>query len=483
MLTRDEILRIYAQGPEAVVALVEGLLTVQAAQAAELAELRDRMQRLEDRIAKDSHNSHQPPSRDLPPKPKSLRRASERQPGGQPGHRGTTLAWCAEPDAVVVHHPTTCANCGAALETAPVVGDRRRQVVDLPVLRLATTEQVVERRCCAACGQVTQAAFPPEARGPVRYGPRLRGLVVYLNQYQLLPVARIQTFLADLFSCSLSVGTVARAVADCDAALAATETTIQQALQQAPVAHFDETGLRVAGTQQWVHVASTDQWTHYHVHPRRGAAGMEAAGVLPGFGGVAVHDGLHGYRTFACGHALCNVHHLRELTFIAEQYQQAWAADGKALLQELQQAVATAHAAGQDHLAPALVTRAHQRYRALARAGLAANPPTPKARGAPGPPKRSPGGKLAERLGRYETEALTFLADFRVPFDNNQAERDLRMVKVRQKISGGFRTTLGAAQFARLRGYLSTAHKQGHSPLLALQTACAGHPLVLAGPE
>lgn len=477
MITRDEILRIYAEGPEAVVALVAGLLAVQAA---EVAALTARIQALEDRLAKDSHNSHQPPSRDLPPKPKSLRQPSGRKPGGQPGHAGTTLAWSTTPDAVVVHRPPMCAGCGAALETATVVGERRRQVVDLPPLRLATTEHVAEGRRCGACGQVTQAAFPTEARGPVRYGPRLRGFLVYLHAYQLLPVARIQELVSDLFPCSLSVGTVASAVADGDRALAGTEMAIREALQQVPVAHFDETGLRVTGTQQWVHVASTDRLTHYHVHPRRGAAGMEAAGVLPGFTGVAVHDGLHGYRTFACGHALRNVHHLRELTFIAEQYHQAWAADGKALLQELHAAVTTAGATGQDHLAPMRVRQAHQRYRALARAGLAANPPQPKAPGAPGPPKRSPGGKLAERLGRYETEALGFLQDFRVPFDNNQAERDLRMVKVRQKISGGFRTTLGAAQFARLRGYISTARKQGHSPLTALQAACAGQPLILA---
>jgi len=476
MITRDEILRIYAEGPEAVVALVAGLLAVQAA---EVAALTARIQALEDRLAKDSHNSHQPPSRDLPPKPKSLRQASGQKPGGQPGHRGTTLAWCATPDAVVVHAPTQCANCGASLATAAVVREARRQVVDVPVVRLRTTEHVAEGRRCTGCGQVSQATFPSEARGPVSYGPRLRGVAVYLNQYQLLPVARSQALLADLFGCSFSVGSLDAAVAECDAVLAATETTIQQALRQAPVAHFDETGLRVARKQQWVHVASTDQLTHYAVHPRRGAVGMAAAGVLPGFGGVAVHDGLHGYRTFACGHALCNVHHLRELTFIAEQYDQAWAADSKKLLQALHQAVATARAAGQEHLPAPRVTRAHQRYRALARAGLAANPPQPKAPGAPGPPKRSPGGKLAERLGRYETEALAFLQDFRVPFDNNQAERDLRMLKVQQKISGGFRTPTGAARFARIRSYLSTARKQGYSPLTALQAACTGSPLIL----
>lgn len=469
----ETIQQIYDQGPAAVAALI-------ARYEAEVAELRARLTALEDRLAKDSHNSHLPPSRDLPPKPKSLRRPSGHKPGGQPGHSGTTLAWSDDPDHALVHHPTTCARCGATLSAAEVVGERRRQVVDLPPLRLETTEHVAEQRRCARCGHVTPAAFPTDARGPVSYGSQLRGLAVYLKAYQLLPYARIQELLSDLFGDSCSTGTVATAMADCDEALGDTETAIQQALQRAAVAHFDETGLRVAGQQQWVHVACTDRLTHYGVQPRRGATGMEAVGVLPGFTGVAVHDGLHGYRTFACAHALCNVHHLRELTFVAEQYQQTWAADFTAWLQELKATVAAARDAGAAQLDPAVVGQAHRRYRARARAGLAANPPQPKAPSTPGPPKRSVGGKLAERLGRYELEALAFLHDFRVPFDNNQAERDLRMVKVQQKISGTFRTALGAAQFARIRGSLSTARKQGYSPLTALQAACAGTPPALA---
>lgn len=466
------IQQIYDQGPEAVAAVIAHL-------EAEINELRVRVQALEDRLAKDSHNSHLPPSRDLPPKPKSLRKPSGRKPGGQPGHTGTTLAWSTEPDHIVVHHPLICAGCGARLDEATVIGDRRRQVVELPPLRLETTEHVAEQRRCAGCGHVTPATFPPEARGPVSYGPDLRGLAVYLKIYQLLPSARIQDLLGDLFDRSFSVGTLASAVADSDTILAETERAIQQALQQADVLHADETGLRVDGGQQWLHVACTDRLTHYRVDPKRGRAGMDAAGVLPGFTGVAVHDGLHGYGTFPCAHALCNVHHLRELTFVAEQYQQPWAEDIKDLLQEVQVAVAVARDAGQDQLDAPTVARAIQRYRDLATAGLAANPPKPKAPGTPGPPKRTKAGKLAEWLGRHELETLLFLHDFRVPFDNNQAERDLRMMKVQQKISGTFRTARGAAQFGRIRGYVSTARKQGYDPLTALQAACSGHPLVL----
>lgn len=473
-MERDDIQALYEQGPEAIAALI-------AHYDAELARLRAQVQALTDRLAKDSHNSHQPPSRDYRPKPTSLRTPSGRKPGGQAGHRGTTLAWCATPDRVVTQRPTICAGCGASLADAPVVRTERRQVMDLPVLRLATTEQVVETRGCPHCGCRTRGAFPPEARSRVSYGPQVLGLAVYLHQFQLLPYARIQDLLAELFGCSLSVGTIVAAVAAADAALAETEAAIQQAVQQAPVAHFDETSLRVDGHRQWIHVAGTAHLTHYGVQRQRGRAGMDAVGVLPAFTGVAVHDGLHAYETFKdARHARCNVHHLRELTFVAERVEQAWADGLKDLLWELHEAAATARAAGHDHLPASVVADAVRRYRQLAQAGLDANPPTPKASSTPGPRKRTPAGKLAERLGRHELEALAFLHDLRVPFDNNQAERDLRMVKVQQKIAGTFRSAAGAAQFARIRGYLSTARKQGHSPLAALQAACAGHPLVLA---
>jgi transposase len=465
-MERDEILAIYAAGPEAVVALVDELLR--------------RVQALEDRLAVDSHNSHQSPSRDRSRKRRSLRPPSDRTPGGQPDHPGRTLAWSTTPDTVCSHRPARCATCGASLADQPVVGVARRQVVELPVLRVTTTEHTAAACRCGVCGAVTRARFPPEVRAPLSYGPELTGLAVYLNQAQLLPAARTAAVIRDLFGSSLSAGTVTRMVTACHTALAATEATTKAALQQTDVAHFDETGLWVAGRQQWVHVASTTRLTHYGIQPRRGQAGMQAVGVLPTFHGVAVHDGLSSYLAFGAAHGLCNVHHLRDLTFLAEEHQQAWAADLKRLFQTMQAAVRRVRMAGRTELTPAARRRYTARYRELVNAGLQANPPAAKAPSTPGPPKRSRGGKLALRLATQPEAVLRFLHDFRVPFDNNQAERDLRMVKLRQKISGGFRTPTGADQFARIRGYLSTAHKQGHSPLRALQAACAGHPFVLA---
>ena len=478
MLDREEILAIYAQGPEAVVALVQALSTQYAA---EHATLRARVQALEDRLAIDSHNSAQPPSRDQPskPAPKSLRQPSGRTPGGQPGHPGTTLAWSQTPEVVVTHRPTTCPRCQASLDGAVVVAQERRQVQELPPLRLVTTEHVVEICRCAVCGQLSQGAFPAAAVAPVSYGPRLRSLAVYLNQYQLLPYARATELLAELFGCTLAPGTLTRLVAESHTALAATEAAIQQALGQAAVLHVDETGLRVAGGRQWLHVASTERLTHYALQPGRRAELVAACGVLGDFRGVAVHDGHAAYFTFPCDHALCNVHHLRELTFVAERQQQAWAGELKALFLEMNAAVAAARAAGERHLGWVRLALFVGRYRRVVQQGLDANPPQEKPPDRPGPPKRSKAGKLALRLARDADAVLRFLVDFTVPFDNNQAERDLRMVKVQQKIAGCFRTASGAEQFSRIRGYLSTARKQGHSPLVALEAVFAGQPLVL----
>ena len=479
MLTRDEILAIYAQGPEAVVGLIEAL---SATYEGALATVQERLQALEARLALDSHNSAQPPSRDQPrstPKPQSLRQPSGRSPGGQPGHPGTTLARSATPEVVVTHRPASCAHCQTPLALMTVVGRERRQVVDLPPLRLLTTEHVVEICRCAVCGQLSQGAFPAAAVAPVSYGPRLRSLAVYLNQYQLLPAARAAELLRALFACTLSPGTLATMVADSHTALATTAPAIQQALGQAPVLHADETGVRVGGGQQWLHVASTDRLTHYAVQPGRRAELMAACGVLPGFRGVAVHDGQAAYYTFPCAHALCNVHHLRELIFVAEHLQQGWAGELKALLLEMKAAVEAARAAGERHLGWVRLALFVGRYRRLVQQGVDANPPAEKPPDRPGPPKRTKAGKLALRLARHAEAVLRFLHDFTVPFDNNQAERDLRMVKVQQKVSGCFRTSTGATQFCRIRGYLSTARKQGHSPLVALEAVFAGQPLVL----
>ncbi|HEV2462127.1 MAG TPA: IS66 family transposase, partial [Ktedonobacterales bacterium] len=412
-------------------------------------------------------------------KTKSLRRRSGKKPGGQLGHRGETLRLVATPESVVEHRPTVCAGCQAPLGAeAPEVLRERRQVHELPTLRLVVREHQAIHLRCPVCQAVTAGAFPAEAPSRAQYGPHLRALVVYLLEQQLVPYGRVREVLADLFGARLSLGTLVQWVQQAAASLEPVEAAIKAALQQAPVLHNDETGVRQAGRLAWAHVASTKRLTHYAIHAQRGQDATDAIGILPGYRGVSVHDGWKPYQANAsCRHALCNIHHLRELTFLEEQYQQAWAADLKRLLRQMKAATDQARAQGATRLPQAERDGFVARYEHLLVAGLAANPPPARRPHQRGRVKQSPARNLLERLLLGQEAVLAFLDDLTIPFDNNQAERDLRLLKVQQKISGCFRAPTGAAAFARLRSYLSTLRKQGVALLAALETLFAGQPL------
>jgi transposase len=443
------------------------------------AALEARVQELEARLAKDSHNSSKPPSSDgLGRKTRSLRRKSGKPSGGQLGHRGETLRLQSQPDEVVEHRPAVCAACQTPLDGELVVLRERRQVQELPPLRLVVREHQAAHVRCPACQAVTVGTFPAEAPSRAQYGPRLRALVVYLVEQQLVPYGRVQELLADLFGASLSVGTLVAWVQQGAAALEPVEVAIKAALQRVPVLHNDETGVRQAGRLAWAHVASTERLTHYAIHPKRGAEATQQIGILPDYTGVSVHDGWTPYwRSRNCRHALCNIHHLRELTFLEEQYQQGWAADLKHLLLEMKAAVERARAQRQPRLPSGEREAFVARYEALLAAGLAANPSPRRRPRQRGRVKQTPARNLLERLCLGQEPVLAFLNDLTIPFDNNQAERDLRMLKVQQKVSGCFRAPRGAEAFARIRGYLSTLRKQGVALLAALETIFAGHPL------
>ena len=467
------------------IAELEGLVTQLSAQLeAALTQnvaLVERVRELEGRLAKDSHNSSKPPSSDPlgRKRRRSQRRRSGKKPGGQLGHRGETLHLVATPDELVEHRPTACTSCQTPLdETAPVAGYERRQVHDLPPVRLLVREHRALHVRCPACDQVSIGAFPAEAPSRAQYGPRLRALAVYLVEQQLLPYARVREVFADLLSAHVSLGTLTRWVQQGAAALRPVEEQIKAALQRAPVLHSDETGVRRAGTLAWAHVASTTRLTHYAIHAKRGREATDAIGILPGYRGVSVHDGLRSYRAYtACRHALCNIHHLRELTFVEEEYHQTWAKDLKALLLAMKAAVEAACTRGEPALPDAERRAFVARYDDLLAAGLAANPPPERRLGQRGRVKQSPARNLLERLWLGKDEVLAFLHDLTIPFDNNQAEQDLRMLKVQQKIAGSFRADSGSEAFARIRGYCASLRKQGVALLAALVTVFTGQPL------
>lgn len=479
-MERESIEEVYEAGREAVIDLVEGLLARVDELSTEVAELRARLDQ-------NSRNSSKPPSSDgyaKPPAPKSLRRPSGRKPGGQSGHRGHHLKQVESPDEVIHHVPDRCTGCGAELRGAELAGEEVRQIFDLPEIRLAVSEHRAQRKRCS-CGQLSRADFPAGVDAPAQYGPALRGLVLYLIVYQHLPYERAAQLLSDWLGAPLSTGTLAAIVERCGAGLGRFDEQVREEILKSPVIGFDETGARVAGRLRWVHSASTDQWTLYAIHERRGKGGIENLGVLGVYDGVAVHDGWLSYRNYeSVTHALCNVHHLRELQGAIEgdPKTQGWAAAMDELLRELKRTVDAAREAGATAL-PASVTAAFERrYELIIELGHEQNPP-PKRIGKRGPLARSKTANLHRRLDQDRDAVLRFAYDFRIPFDNNQSERDLRMIKLQQKISGCWRTSGGADRFLAMRSYLSSTRKQGRGIIDALSRLAEQDPWLPQGAE
>lgn len=444
-------------------------------------QLREQVKALEAKQAKDSHNSHLPPSSDRfgkqKPKNKSLRKPSGKKPGGQAGHQGHHLQPFEQVDEVVLHQVQECQQCHCPLDSQLATSIERRQVIDLPPQYLWVTEHQSEEKRCPACGAATRAAFPSAVRATTQYGPRIQALGVYLVQGQMVPYARASQMLREVFGLQISASSLLGWVRTCSQALSTVENRIKESLRKASVINQDETGVRVRKHQSYVHVCSTPQLTHFGYHPSRGRVALNAIGILTGFGGTSIHDGYNIYPGYPCQHALCNVHHLRELTFVEEVLKQPWASKMKDLLLEMKEEVARSRQAGKAEVDAVQLANFHFRYGALIREGFQLNPKAP-----PSPDgkrvKQSPAWNLLDRLHRYRQETLRFLHDFAVAFDNNLAERDLRMIKVQQKVSGEFRTDQGAEHFCRLRSYLSTLRKQGLPLFSALQQTLAGHPVL-----
>ncbi len=441
-------------------------------------------QELRGKLAKNSQNSSKPPSTDgyKKPKPKSLRKPSGKQSGGQKGHPGARLQRVENPDHTILYPVLNCQACGHSLKQSPVSGHRGRQVIDLPPLKLEVTEHQVQQKVCPDCGCSNEAPFPAEAKTSVQYGSRIKSLLVYLNQYQLLPYERTVQLVEDLFSRTISQGTLYDWNTACFQHLESTEERIRQAILASEVVHFDETGLRSQGKLHWLHTAGTEQLTFYGLHARRGKEAMDELEILPHYTGCAVHDHWKSYFMFSCEHALCNAHHLRELTYLAEQEKQDWATSMIALLLEAKKASESMPENCLAEDSSELASILH-RYDALIQEGLAQNLPPPEAttrKKKRGRSKQSKAKNLLDRLRDFKDQVLAFLVHPRIPFDNNQGERDIRMAKLKQKISGCFRGQDGGEIFSRIRGYVSTLRKNDLNILEGIQSAFDQSPILPA---
>jgi transposase len=485
MPTEEDIHTAFEQGEAAVMAMFHAVATQVAALAQQLAKQGAVLEELQARLAKSSSNSGKPPSSDGYGKAKrtiSLRKSGDKSTGGQPGHAGQTLMAAEQPERIVTHEVPRCGHCQASLQDIEAVGYEERQVFDLPAIRIEVTAHRAAIKVCPVCGHRSKGIFPDAVTQAVQYGPMVHTWAAYFTNHHHIPVERTTEVFADLVQHRLSEATVLKASEHLDTCIAPSTEAVKGLLRDAEVLHVDESGLRVRGTLHWLHVASTERLTSYAVHAKRGHEAMEAAGILGSFRGTMVHDHWKPYFTYdECTHALCNAHHLRELRFIATQYHQAWANDMAALLVEIKAAVAATPAPAMGLALPELLAF-ETRYDAIVQAGFAANPVSvPTAEGEAtkrGRPKQAPPVNLLLRLRDFKGQVLAFMADFRVPFDNNQGERDIRMVKVKQKVSGGFRTLEGAQRFGRIRGYLSTARKHAHNVFKAIRDAFEGQPFI-----
>jgi transposase len=471
--SENEIRTAYQQGEDAVVILFYETFS----------KLADRIQKLEDQIAKNSDNSGKPPSSDgLKKRPKSLRHKSGKKSGGQPGHVGSTLKMVEQADHIETHVVERCAHCRANLKDVEARKYEKRQVFDVPPTRVEVTEHRAEIKDCPICQHTTTAGFPAQVSQPVQYGERIKAQMVYFNQQHHVPLERTAEILEDLYEQSVSEGTIVEA---CNQVARQVEPVYQaikaELVATTGTAHFDETGGRIDKKLWWLHGVCTNLLTYYAVHQNRGCKALDAIGIFPVFKGTAMHDAYRSYFQYKdVKNALCNAHHLRELVFVVDQYQQSWALDMKKLLLEIKDSVSAAQP-DRDCLLPAQITDFETRFDTIVAEGLQANfipeqlEPLPKKRGKP---KQHPGKNLADHFTLRKQETLAFMYDFKVPFDNNQAERDIRMLKLKQKVSGCFRSKEGAEVFCLNRSYISTARKNGQRVLNVLQLALTGSPFV-----
>jgi transposase len=439
--------------------------------------LEERIRQLEGQLHKDSHNSHIPPSQSYHPI-KNLREPSGKEPGGQPGHPGYTLALVDKPNQILTCPVTRCLHCGKDLSQIPVTSYERHQVFDLPPLKMEVTEYRIEKKICA-CGTLNIADYPTEAQAPVQYGINTQTLVCLLSSHGFMGQERISETMEYLLGHRLSEGTICALQEKLSNQLAGFEERSKQELIQSPVIHVDETGVRVEGAREWAHVTSTAETTHYNIDPQRGKAAMDRIGILPKFHGRAVHDRWQAYFKYdQPQHSLCNEHNLRDLTFFEEEEKAAWALSFKEHLLEGKDAVEAAKRADKDHLEPEF-WQAYSRHYDEILEGAQKKLPPPVRTGKRGKVKKSAQQNFIESMLTLKEAVLRFMSDFRVPFTNNLAESDLRMFKVKGKVSGTFRSRHGAECFARIRGYISTVRKNGANVYQEVRHALLGKPFLL----
>jgi transposase len=440
-----------------------------------IALLQERVKELEGQKNKDSHNSHIPPSKGMV-KIKNSREKTGKKQGGQQGHKGKTLEMVSTPDKIELHKVVSCKNCGIDLSKEKFDGYEKRQEFDLPKIKIEVTEHRAELKICK-CGYANKAKFPERIKAPVQYGENIQSLCINLSNYQFLSYDRISELMEDLTGYRINESTINKQNERLYTNLESFEEKTKEHIRNCQVSHHDESGIYCEGNRIWLHSSSTKDVTHYGVDAERGKDATDRIGILPDRNGKIVHDNWATYFMYTnCKHGLCNVHHLRELTWFEEEENAIWANLMKQLLLDAKKQVEQAQLEGKTELAEEKIIAINKHYQCIIEDGIKSIPIPKiqeKKRGKPKKPKQL---NFLERFAKHKESVLDFVCDFNVPFDNNLAERDIRMIKVKQKVSGTFRSLNGAKYFARTRSYISTLKKNKKNVFEEIRNALSGKP-------
>ena len=473
-MNRDELMKL---DKSEIIEILFATLAIVEEQSEQIKQLTVKISELEARLHQNSTNSSRPPSSDVFPRPPSPRKPSGKKAGGQKGHKGKGFKLPHPPDVVVEYNPVQCTGCAhvAVCPAAKSVSDRRYEV-DIEI-KTVLTEHHTLRVQCPMTNEMLTGNFPLDITGTVQYGVNLEALAISLNTSGMVSINRTHELLSDVFGVPISVGTIATMVKNCAHRVSKMISPIKDAILGEKLVHFDETGVRVNGKTLWDHDASTNNLTYHFISEKRGKKGMDEAGILPNYNGIGVHDCWSSYFKYdSMDHALCGAHVLRELIAVTENTQQKWAQELIDLFREMNATKDELIAQGQ-HEAPEQVWREFsRRYDEILQEAQAQNPIPEKNPGEKGRPKKGKVRALIDRLVLHKEKWLLFFTDFRVPFTNNQAERDIRPFKVKQKVSGCFRTMQGAKDFATIMSFVSTARKNGKSAFLAIKDALGNDP-------
>jgi transposase len=431
------------------------------------------------RLNKNSTNSSKPPSSDGFHKSSSnfnSRKKSDKKSGGQNNHQGTTLKMSSNPDTIHSCYPEKCLNCLKLTECKSKFDYHKRQVFDIERPVVSVTEYRSYFGTCCSDGQSVRAKFPDSIKSPVSYGPSLRSLIVLIKNYQLIPYERLCEFLKDFYGIEISQGTIANIEKQVSNNLDKYYNGLRDYARNAAILNSDETGLRVKKALHWLHVYSNEFFTFYARHKKRGKEGMNVIAILAYFNGVLCHDFWKSYFDNNCKHAMCNAHILRELRAMSELYNEKWSEGLMNILLEIKKRV---DKTPEKKLSQKLYTRYRNRYLEHIQEAMKLHPSPKRVPGKRGLIKKGKALSLLERLLKHADDILRFAKESATPFDNNQAERDLRMMKTKQKISGCFRSENGADYFCKIRSYIATVKKQKMNVLEAIEVAVSGTPRFL----